>query len=455
MRNRNHDRFSFHSKMNEMNENKEAPTTGTFYTVSEIMKLWKPEWSIPNTREKISELLPTLQKDSDRLQGPWAMTYEIAKKTFEYLDYLKTKVYVVVIDKQRFASYLLFSPKGQPKHLLPYIKNINQNLNWDKQTKKQLQRGQWKFMSCIFQDSEEKKDIEDVSQHSYYKYLTQVFENMIKLSKKESSFQDGMYIFSLRDVLLVRKDGKHPWIDIVGNFFSPMIPKKFLPIFNSTGGNDYWDIPIPTFDDLRFIRGIPEEYQTLSTDISKKIPKAFFRGSATGCGYTVETNPRMRLAKMAPDYPEFLDAGITIYAKKFKFYRGFGVGFVDFDREKIVKVPVVRDIGIKSQFRYTIEIEGNVAAHRVATDLLLGTVPLIVESEFTLWFSHLLVPYQHYLPIKRDLSNLIEMIEWGNQHLDICQKIVMNARNFALEILQKDVLLNLMRNYFLHIKIEN
>jgi hypothetical protein len=56
-----------------------------------------------------------------------------------------------------------------------------------------------------------------------------------------------------------------------------------------------------------------------------------------------------------------------------------------------------------------LEIEGNVAAHRIASDMLLGSVPLIVDTEYTLWFQHLLKEYVHYIPVKKDLSDLIDI----------------------------------------------
>ena len=138
-----------------------------------------------------------------------------------------------------------------------------------------------------------------------------------------------------------------------------------------------------------------------------------------------------------------LDVGITAAnKKKYHFHKDTGLGYIHTNIPFVSRLSKIE----QSKYKYIIEIEGNVAAHRIASDMLLGSVPLIVDSEYTLWFQHLLKEYVHYVPVKNDLSDLVEKIQWCHEHDDICEKIARNAQQFALDILQKDVIMNVIIN---------
>ena len=65
-----------------------------------------------------------------------------------------------------------------------------------------------------------------------------------------------------------------------------------------------------------------------------------------------------------------------------------------------------------SEFKYIINIDGEVNAWRLAAELSYNSVILIVDSKYNYksWFYKYLIPYVHYIPIKNDLSNLLEEI---------------------------------------------
>jgi hypothetical protein len=48
--------------------------------------------------------------------------------------------------------------------------------------------------------------------------------------------------------------------------------------------------------------------------------------------------------------------------------------------------------------------------------------------------------------VKSDLSDLVEKIRWCHEHDVVCEKIAKNARDFALDILQKDIIMNVIVN---------
>lgn len=412
--------------------------TDIVYSVEDVLKFYKGN-SSGRLPEEFPEVVPTLTELSENvIKGPWNQSYETAKETLNYIDRLKSKVYVVCVENNKISTVLLFSPKGQPKEYLPYLKDLDPKLKWTKEQRQEIKVKPWKFMACVLQYNNQDTN---PSEHAYYK----IFSNI------QSKLNNGMYIFSIRDALLVRKDGMDPWIDITGKPEKlGFIPKQFLPVFNSTGGNDYWDIPIPTYEDLEFIKGIPEAFQTLELHWEKKLPIAVFRGGASGCGYDERNNQRIKLAKLGLEFEKsgnselmnLLDVGITAAnKKKYHFHKDTGLGFIE-------HVPLVNKLTKQqqSQYKYVLEIEGNVAAHRIASDMLFGSVPLIVESGYRLWFEHLLKPYVHYIPIKSDFSDLVEKLRWCHTHDEECHQIAKNARQFALDILKKEVIMNVFIN---------
>ena len=59
--------------------------------------------------------------------------------------------------------------------------------------------------------------------------------------------------------------------------------------------------------------------------------------------------------------------------------------------------------------------------------MLSGSLPFKHESPYKQYFESGLEPYVHYVPVKRDMSDLISQIEWARQNDDKAQEIVKNA----------------------------
>jgi hypothetical protein len=376
----------------------------------------------------------------------WEQSYKAAEETLKYIDRLKTKVYILIVENNQYKDFIQFSPKGSPKELRKYLSRLNRKIKWSDKEKKYVQKTEWKFMSCILQDKKDKEE-----KHAYHNMFEKIF--------KDIKLPNGMYIYSLRDVLLIHKKKIYPWVDVVGGeVLMKNFPKKFLPVFNTTGGQDYWDIPIPNFEDKDFIYGKKPELESgIITDWKLKKSTAVFRGSASGCGYDEMTNPRIRISKISQILQDkdnsqgmrtLLDAGLTSKSlnKKYRLHKSEGLGYFDFKSTGLKEANRLNKIE-QSEYKYIVYIEGNVAAHRLATDMLMGSVILYVESEYTLWFEHLLKENVHYIKIKADLSDLIEKILWCRENDDMCQKIAENARELALSILTPEIFYGVFVNY--------
>ena len=79
-------------------------------------------------------------------------------------------------------------------------------------------------------------------------------------------------------------------------------------------------------------------------------------------------------------------------------------------------------------YKYTITLDGNFSPWARGPSMLYSkSVPLVVESEGTPLYQRSWEPYVHYIPVKLDLSDLIEKIEWLKKNDDKAKEIAHNG----------------------------
>jgi beta-1,4-mannosyl-glycoprotein beta-1,4-N-acetylglucosaminyltransferase len=85
-------------------------------------------------------------------------------------------------------------------------------------------------------------------------------------------------------------------------------------------------------------------------------------------------------------------------------------------------------------FKYKIFfiVDGNVIASNHMYGFATGSIPFLISNGIC-WFSHLIIPYVHYIPVNYDLSNLLEQIEWVKNNDDKAKIIADNALIFSKE----------------------
>jgi hypothetical protein len=62
---------------------------------------------------------------------------------------------------------------------------------------------------------------------------------------------------------------------------------------------------------------------------------------------------------------------------------------------------------------------------------LSGALVFKQESEDLMFFHQALIPWKHYIPIKHDLSDLLEKLAWAKEHDEEAQEIACHGRTFA------------------------
>lgn len=291
-----------------------------------------------------------------------------------------------------------------------------------------------------------------------------MMSHMFNTLCNERIVPDIEFFVNRRDFPLLKNDHTEPYDAWYGDN-TPLLShcyNSYTPILSMCRADNFADIPIPTWSDWGRVMMSENKYfpkcQTYDTitDIDWNLKKAIavFRGSTTGQGTNIETNKRMKLAHLSSlniidnDNLPFLDAGITSWNSRPR-KNGKYIETLDISSLKLVPFLSLQE---QSQYKYIINVEGHVCAFRLSVELSLGCVVLIVESKYKLWYSHLLEPYVHYIPIKEDLSDIFDVIKWCKVNDDKCKQIAENARQFWAKYLQKHHMLDTLQEILWNIK---
>ena len=87
------------------------------------------------------------------------------------------------------------------------------------------------------------------------------------------------------------------------------------------------------------------------------------------------------------------------------------------------------------RYRYLIDLDGNCASNpRNQLYLLSSSLIFKTMTPSISWFYPALIPYQHFIPLKPDLSDLMSQLTYALTHDDECRPIAQNARQLGEEL---------------------
>lgn len=144
--------------------------------------------------------------------------------------------------------------------------------------------------------------------------------------------------------------------------------------------------------------GTIRDVRKMNTSYFDRIPQVFWRGVTTSwLSNNCSDLPRVRLCRRANGMP-WVDAKITNCVQ------------ICSDGDSCKRIEYLRG-GHKKEsdwvkHRGILDIDGNVNAWGLFWRLASGSVVFRVESEYTNFYTQQMVPWQHYIPISRDLSDL-------------------------------------------------
>jgi hypothetical protein len=145
----------------------------------------------------------------------------------------------------------------------------------------------------------------------------------------------------------------------------------------------------------------------------KRRAMAVWRGSSTGAQFSAQTFltlPRAQLVSLSFSYPEFLNARFS------------SIDVQCFNPEQLWALfPHYCERGWSIQehlsYKYQILIDGNTAPYsRAFWQLFSQSLIFKIDSPNIQWYSHRLIPYEHYVPVAADLHDLIDKIKWAQTH---------------------------------------
>lgn len=166
----------------------------------------------------------------------------------------------------------------------------------------------------------------------------------------------------------------------------------------------------------------------------KKISKSFWRGSTTGGYSTLATWDRLARAKLvllSLSYPEIVDA------------RFHSVVQCDSEIPRLMKAKGMLSKSVSRpdhlKYKYLVDVDGNSCSYERYFWLLLSNSLVIKQITPNIqWYYGGLEPYKHFLPVKEDLSDLLEKINWAQEHDEEARLMAQRATEFAKENLEPE-----------------
>lgn len=386
-------------------------------------------------------------------ENEWWDIIDIDPKYAKYYNELKYKPYGDVSPFLKKLYGLLWFETYQQN--LAQNKNYTFNYNYIKDIKN------WYANNCILRYDKVEGD-----------HNTPMLKDMFLELCNTYKIPDIEFFVNRRDFPILRNDDTEAYNSMFGEdkVLLSYNYTKYLPILSMVTTNRNADIPIPT--GYGWQRVNPDKYfpetscdslpQDFPTKWSDKKNTAVFRGSSTGCGYDIETNLRLKLAYISENTPPdennipYIDAGITKFNTRLRKIPTQKNNLRPVNVEELFKKGLKLKEFLtpeqQSQYKYIINVDGHVSAFRLSLELNMGSVILLAKSDYKMWFSFLLKPLVHYVPVKKDLSDLIYKIKWCRENDKKCEKIANNAKIFYKKYLSKKGYLDYLQKLFIDLK---
>lgn len=127
--------------------------------------------------------------------------------------------------------------------------------------------------------------------------------------------------------------------------------------------------------------------------------------------------PRRRLIELASERPDLIEA-LNLESNFDRDRKVYGSAFRHMDEQAAV-------------YRYLVDIEGVGYSARLKVLLHARRPLLIAMHPWHEWFFRYMEPLRHYVPVNRDLSDLLERIEWLRAHPAREAEIAREGQHFA------------------------
>lgn len=385
-----------------------------------------------------------------------SFNYKTTINTIKYIFFhIRNAIYINIQDNE-LIQFIPFANKNYKNNWsdnikFDYVNNLKDYIKIKHSKQRYINNKAYWWLNASIVNNEQRPDV--WGNHSLKEYK-EIIEETLKLYKVGNL----QLIINKRDHPLLNKDLLEPYKHVFQpntELPSKFLNKKYTPILSPYTNNEYADIPFIIPEDWMLANNnIIEDNNQIEWKDKKEI--AFFRGSATGSP-RLEENQRLQISKLDVEWRDnnLIDAGVVSWNRRDKIDNNLTMTFIDIAN---LGFKLKERIPMNEQkiYKYILNINGHSATNRFSYLLQSGSLILNVESldnvvGTTRWFDHLLKAYIHYIPIKKDFSDLKEQIKWCRDHDKECKKIVKNAQLFYNEYLSRDSILKYSSEVLNHI----
>ncbi|KAJ7212242.1 glycosyl transferase family 90-domain-containing protein [Mycena pura] len=164
-----------------------------------------------------------------------------------------------------------------------------------------------------------------------------------------------------------------------------------------------------------------------------KKPQIYWRGMSNGghiLGQNYHRFPRFRLVDIARNHSDLVDAKMTRFAETHCTN--------DCDRNGIIEeYDITGPQAPKEdiyQYKYLLDLDGNTFSGRYLGLLRSGSL-VFKSTAFDEYFNDWLLPYEHYIPVLPDLSDLVEKVRWAMDNENEARRIQVTGKLFADKVM--------------------
>eukprot|EP00930_Biecheleria_cincta_P101864 TRINITY_DN9350_c0_g1_i3.p1 TRINITY_DN9350_c0_g1~~TRINITY_DN9350_c0_g1_i3.p1 ORF type:complete len:449 (-),score=50.53 TRINITY_DN9350_c0_g1_i3:392-1738(-) len=269
----------------------------------------------------------------------------------------------------------------------------------------------------------------------------------------ESSHALVMIFFKMHCYL-----GGLPDVDIIINTGDWGVVKKplALPIWSWTKDPDMHNDLLMPYWSVTWLERIAAKKEQLasSTPWEDRVSRLIWRGSQTGFAYpSVEkwwetwsswewqTAPRSRLVLACRNISHVCDAGFHQVMPGVS-----GDVAQEMRNEGLMKEPVDAS-QVMPRPKYSLLIDGNgPPSSRAAEEFGDGRATFWVQGFGIEFWYNSLRPYAHFVPVKPDVSDILQQLDWAMKHDSEMQAIAKRSREFAERFLRDPALSNAFRD---------
>nr|GAT52746.1 predicted protein [Mycena chlorophos] len=238
--------------------------------------------------------------------------------------------------------------------------------------------------------------------------------------------------------ILSAEDG---FVDDIGDIVSFFISSAstdfttdFWPLLSMTKLSCFSDILFPAQYYYRLSRWSPKMGANDVPWADKK-SLLYWRGASTGgrirstpTGSNHHLFPRFRFLTLAKNNTSLMDVRMTSFAHEY-CKTDDGCHFTPIVIQYSIfgpKAPRREALG----YKYLLDIDGNTFSGRFLGLLRSGSL-VFKATVYQEFFNDWLRPYEHFIPVKYDLSDLVQKVEWAQAHDDEARRIQETGKLFA------------------------